>query len=113
MAKHYNTLAELQRDEGGAKDNEGHAAEKWVTQAKAWGELKQISSGETETTFNQKVYTSSYSFETWYQPGLAMDASWRLLLLDGRILYLAGHPNNVDNRNRTWLLIVQERHKTG
>lgn len=104
----YTTLAELQEDVGGTTESDGHSGPTWKTKARAWGLLQQISSSE-ELIHNQRRTLATYSFETHYQPGLKINANWRLKLVDGRELYLAANPNNVDNRNQTWIFTVQER----
>lgn len=104
----YTTLAELQEDVGGTVESDGIESDTWKTQSKAWGLLQQLSSSE-EIIHNQRRTLATFSFETWYQPGLKITSNWRLKLLDGRLLYLAANPNNVDNRNRTWIFTIQER----
>jgi head-tail adaptor len=103
----YSTLAELQQDVPGETNDDGHNLSNWTTQSKAWGQLTQLSSGE-DIVGNQKRAVSTYSFETWYQPGLKLAADWRLKIGE-RLLYIAGPPNNINNRNAKWMLTVEER----
>lgn len=103
----YTTHVELQRDEGGEVDAEGHSSENWQAKGRAWGRLTQIASSEQNTNDHKRSF-ATYSFETHYRRDLQVDANWRLKL-GNRLLYLAGQPNNVDQRNRTWIFIVQER----
>ncbi len=107
----YNTLAELQRDEGGAKDTRGHASEKPVTFGKAWGALVQLSASEL-VAFNQRYPTATHQFTTHYQPGTPLDETCWLKLMDGseRILHIIGIDNE-RNANRTWILMLSEQVK--
>jgi SPP1 family predicted phage head-tail adaptor len=106
MMTRYNTPATLEKDIGGTPDDEGHAAENWQVQGKAWGVLRQISTTE-EIVNEQKRASAAYTFETHYRRDLPVDETWRLTI-NGRQFYLAGLPNNVDQLNRTWIFVLRE-----
>lgn len=99
-------LVELQEKQPGAgRDEYGQPVVKWVTRAKAWCAIRQMTANE-QMTAQQQNSQSTHIVTTRYNRSVKPDPTWRIKHGD-RYLYIAS-VNNVNELNEEWQFTVGE-----